>query len=94
MSAEGNWEITINSPMGPQKANLELGADGGKMSGQQGDLALKDVSIDGDSASWKADVTTPIALTLEFDGSVDGDSISGNVKFGAFGSGTFSGTRA
>ena len=94
MSAEGDWEITINSPMGPQKANLELSSDGGTMSGQQGELALKDVSIDGDSASWKADVTTPIALTLEFEGSVDGDSISGNVKFGAFGSGTFSGTRA
>ena len=33
-------------------------------------------------------------LELKFTGTVDGDSISGNVQFGAFGSGTFSGTKA
>jgi len=31
---------------------------------------------------------------LEFAGKVDGDAISGNVKLGAFGNASFSGTRA
>jgi hypothetical protein len=33
-------------------------------------------------------------MTLEFDAEVEGDNIKGNVKLGAFGNATFSGTRA
>jgi len=98
MSADGTWNITTNTPMGAQKGTLELATDGGalsgKMSGQQGEIELKDGVVDGDSVSWKADITSPMAMTLEFSGTVDGDSISGNVKLGAFGNASFSGSRA
>ncbi len=30
MAIDGKWEITINSPMGAQKATLDLKAEGGK----------------------------------------------------------------
>ena len=33
-------------------------------------------------------------MTLEFSATVDGDNISGSVKLGAFGTASFSGTRA
>ena len=33
-------------------------------------------------------------MTLEFSATVDGDSMSGDVKLGAFGNATFTGTRA
>jgi hypothetical protein len=33
-------------------------------------------------------------MTLEFSATVSGDEISGDVKLGAFGNATFSGTRA
>jgi hypothetical protein len=32
-------------------------------------------------------------MTLKFSGTVDGDKMSGKVKFGMFASGSFSGTR-
>ena len=35
-----------------------------------------------------------MAMTLEFSATVDGDSISGDVKLGAFGNASFSGSRA
>ncbi|MDE0063000.1 MAG: hypothetical protein OXP09_07710 [Gammaproteobacteria bacterium] len=98
MSADGTWNTTMNTPMGAQQATLELKTDGssltGTMSGQQGTIELKDGAADGDSLSWKVDITTPMAMTLEFSATVDGDSISGNVKLGAFGTASFSGTRA
>ena len=98
MSADGTWNTTMNTPMGAQQGKLELKTDGsaltGTLSGAQGTIELQDGAADGDSLSWKADITTPMAMTLEFSAKVDGDSISGDVKLGAFGNATFSGTRA
>jgi hypothetical protein len=39
-------------------------------------------------------MTSPMPMTLEVSATVEGDSISGNVKLGAFGNATFSGERA
>ena len=50
--------------------------------------------IDGNSVTWKAALTQPMPITLEFSGTVDGDTIAGDVKLGAFGNATFQGTRA
>jgi len=98
MSANGTWNTTINSPMGAQQGTLELSVEGGqlsgKMSGPQGEMAIEDGSADGDSLSWKASITSPMAMTLEFSATVDGDSITGKVKLGAFGEADLSGTRA
>ena len=97
MSADGTWNTTMNTPMGVQNATLTLATDGGQltgtMSGPQGELELQDGSIDGETLAWKADITTPMAMTLEFSASVDGDEISGSVKLGSFGNASFSGTR-
>ena len=98
MSADGTWNTTINSPMGAQQGTLTLATDGdaltGKMAGAQGELELKDGKVDGDTLTWKADMTSPMPMTLEFSAKVDGDEISGDVKLGAFGNASFSGTRA
>lgn len=98
MSADGTWKTTMQTPMGPQQGTLELKTDGnvltGKLSGSQGEIEIKDGTVDGNSLAWKADITTPMAMTLEFTATVDGDEISGNVKLGAFGNASLSGTRA
>ena len=97
-SADGVWNTTMNTPMGAQKATLTLATDGGSltgsMSGPQGSIDLKDGAVDGDSLSWKADITQPMAMTLEFSATVSGNEIAGNVQLGAFGTASFSGTRA
>jgi hypothetical protein len=98
MSADGTWNTTINSPMGSQNGTLSLATDGGtltgKISGPQGDIDIEDGTVDGDSLAWKANMTSPMPMTLEFSATVSGDEISGEVKLGAFGNATFTGTRA
>ncbi|MCY4655434.1 MAG: hypothetical protein OXC80_01310 [Gammaproteobacteria bacterium] len=98
MSADGTWNVTATSPMGSQNATLTFKTDGsslsGSMSGQQGTTEISGGSVDGNDLKWSVALTQPMPITLEFTASVDGDSISGNFKIGAFGSGTLSGTRA
>jgi hypothetical protein len=98
MSADGSWNITTNSPMGSQEGTLSLATDGGTltgtMSGPTGDIEIQDGAADGDNLTWKAEVTSPMAITLEVEATVDGDAISGNIKLGAFGNASFSGARA
>lgn len=94
---DGTWETVVNSPMGQQKATLTLATDGGSltgtMAGAQGSMALEDGKVDGNTATWTANMTNPMPIKLEFTATVEGDEISGNVKLGAFGNATFKGTR-
>ena len=97
-NVDGTWNVTTNTPMGAQKGTVTLTTDGdkltGNMSGAQGSLDIESGAVDGNDVSWKVDISQPMPMTLEFSGSVDGDSISGNVKLGGFGNATFEGTRA
>ena len=98
MSIDGSWKITVNSPMGKQESTLELAADGavltGKQSAQGNTSDIKDGKADGDKVSWSNSVTTPFPMTLEFTGTVAGDTLNGSVKAGSFGSFPFEGGRA
>ena len=98
MSADGTWKITVQTPMGAQSSTVELSTDGGGLAGTQSGNgesgAIYDASIDGDDATWKVDITRPLALTVTFTAKIDGDTISGTARAGAFGSSSFSGTRA
>jgi hypothetical protein len=100
MSADGKWEVSMNTPMGAQAATLELKEDGptltGSMSAAMAPEAIEvtDGTVDGDNLAWKASLTQPMPITLEFSATVDGDSISGSVKLGSFGDATFEGKRA
>ena len=95
---DGTWETVTNTPMGQQKATVTLQTDGdslsGTMAGAQGTVDINDGSVDGNTGAWKVSITSPMPMTIEFSATADGDSISGNVKLGAFGSASFTGTRA
>ena len=98
MSADGTWNVTLNTPMGAQAGTLELATDGntltGTMSGPQGSMELENGTADGDSLSWTVNMTQPMPIIIEATATVDGDEISGEAKLGAFGTATFSGSRA
>jgi len=98
MSADGSWKCKINSPMGAQEAILTLVTDGGSLSGSmagaQGTQEFSGGKVDGDNLEWEVQMTSPMPMTLEISATVDGDSIGGNVKLGAFGDASFEGTRA
>ena len=98
MAVSGKWNLTIKTPMGDQKGVLSLAQDGdkltGDMSGAMGAVPIENGRVEGKSLKWNAKVTSPMPITLEFDGKLDGGNIAGSVKLGAFGSSSFSGTPA
>lgn len=99
MAVDGVWKLTVNTPMGPQQSTLTIAASGATLTGTQnaGSGAgneITDGKVDGNSIGWKSAITRPMPMTLEFSGTVDGDSLTGKVKLGMFGSSDFTGTRA
>jgi len=98
MAIDGKYEIVVQSPMGAQPSTLELKADGAALTGTQSaqgrSQAITDGKVDGKTVSWKNAITTPFPMTLEFSGTVEGDTLNGNVKAGSFGSFPFTGKRA
>jgi hypothetical protein len=99
MSADGTWKVSMSTPMGAQEMSLDLTEDGSTLNGTMSaamapePMAISDGTVDGNSLGWKAALTQPMPMTLEFTATVDGDSISGDVKLGTFGNATFTGTR-
>ncbi len=98
MALNGNWNLTMNTPMGSRPVTAEFTTDGGTLSGQftgaQGAAPLSG-TVDGSAVAWKCTVAGPMGqMELSFKGTVDGDAISGEVGFGGFGSGTFTGSKA
>jgi hypothetical protein len=97
MSADGNWKITINSPMGAQEVTAAITTSGdtftGTTSGRMGDQTIEG-KVDGDKLTWSTAITQPMPMTLEFEATVDGDAMKGNVKLGAFGNAPLTGVRA
>jgi hypothetical protein len=88
MSIDGNWEISVDTPMGKQSSSLALTSDGASLSGSasaDGDsVPIYEGSVDGDNATWKIDVTKPFELTVAFTVTVSGDELSGKAQAGAF----------
>jgi hypothetical protein len=97
MAADGKWEIVINSPLGAQKATLDITTDGATLTGTQaaaqGSGPLENGKVDGNTLSWSAKISSPMPMTLDFTGTLDGDKLSGSVKAGSFGSFPFTGGR-
>jgi len=94
VTADGNWNLVVSTPMGERRATLSLKADGGTLTGSQmadGSTAeIFDGTVNGNQLS----ISDPMPLTLEFNGTVDGDEVTGSVTLGNFGSSSFSGTRS
>ena len=97
MSFDGTWALTIETPIGTQESTLEAQASGGALTGTQsgpdGSQTIQDGLVNGEEATWSVSITSPMPITLEFKGTVDGDTMSGSVKLGMFGESTFTGTR-
>ena len=95
---DGIWNLTVQSPMGARDTTVQLKASGasltGTSTGPEGSLEIADGKVAGSEITWKISITTPVSTTLQFAGAVDGDSISGKVTAGMFGSFPFSGRRA
>ena len=98
MAVDGNWNLTMTTPMGDRNATLSLKSAGGTLTGTQGadghSTEIFDGSVSGNDVAWKVSITNPMPLTLEFKGTVAGDAISGEMGIGFMGNFPFTGTRA
>jgi hypothetical protein len=97
MSVAGSYECVLKSPMGDQKSTMTVNVDGdswtGTNTGAQGSLDITDGKVDGNTITWSMSITVPMPMKLEGTATIDGDTLTGSVKAGAFGSFPLSGTR-
>lgn len=97
MSLDGVWDGVVNSPMGLQKSTLTLKTQGGTVTGESdgggASVPLLNGKIDGDKVSWSLDVTSPMKLKVNFEATLNGDTLEGVAKPGMFGKFAFTATR-
>ena len=96
MSADGNWKITINTPMGARTMDVNIATSGDTFTGKvDSEMGSQEVTgkVDGDTLTWNTDITNPMPMKLEFSATVAGDKMSGNVKLGMFGNASLTGER-
>ena len=98
MSADGTWNLTMQTPMGERRSTLTLSTAGGTLTGKQeaegNTTDIAEGTVNGNELSWKVSITNPMPLTLTFTGTVDGNTLNGSADTGMFGSFPFEGTRA
>lgn len=96
MSADGKWNVVVHSPMGVREFELTVKTNGevfsGHSKGALGENAVEG-KVEGEVLSWKANITEPMPVVLDFSVSFSGDEVSGTVKLGAFGNAKVTGAR-
>jgi hypothetical protein len=98
MAVDGMYNLTMNTPMGPQQAKLTLKSDGNSLSGIyeniMGPEEFSGGTVDGNRCAWDATAKTPMGpINLKVTATVDGDRISGQAVT-PFGVLTFEGSKA
>lgn len=98
MAIDGNWKLSMQTPMGTREVDLELATSGSDLSGSfKAPQGASDVSgsVNGAAVNFTTMFNGAMGpMELKFEGTHEGDQISGTVQFGAFGSGPFTATRA
>ena len=97
MSLSGTYECVTKTPMGDQKSDVVIEVNGdsftGSNNGAMGSMSLDNGKVDGNTLTWTMNMTVPMPMTLEGTATIDGDTLTGSVKAGAFGTFPMSGTR-
>ena len=99
MSVGGTYDCVTKSPMGDQKGTFTVNDNGdgtftGSMQGAQGSMDVEEGKVDGNTLTWVMNMTVPMPMKLTCEATIDGDTLTGGVNAGAFGTMPLSGTRA
>ena len=94
----GKWDCLVKSPLGEQKSVLTVVDNGdgtwtGDNTGAMGGLTCDNGKVEGNTLTWTMDMKVPMPMTLECDATIDGDTLTGGVKAGMFGTSPMTGTR-
>ncbi len=98
MSVAGRYTCVTKTPMGDQTSTFTVAPDGNTFSGtnvgQMGSMDVESGTVEGDTLTWQMKMTVPMPMTLDCKATVIGDTLSGTVTAGMFGSFPMEGTRA
>ncbi len=96
-TANGHWNVIIESPLGQQRREMTIevamNSFSATVSSSEGTHTVAG-TVDGTKLTWTDQVTSPMKLTLHFDVTVDDNQMNGVVKLGIFGKARFLATRA
>ncbi|KPH60694.1 hypothetical protein ADT71_19475 [Novosphingobium sp. ST904] len=92
----GKWNIVIQTPVGPQKAVMNLQVTGnvvtGKVTAEQGTVDVAG-GVKNGRAKFQGKASMPMPITISYDITVRGGKMSGENANGPFGSFPLTGTR-
>jgi hypothetical protein len=84
----GSWDATLMSPIGKMLVVFDISEENGVVGGVARSDAetvdILDAVAEGSRLTWTQNVTTPMRLTLKFDVTVEGDTMTGTYKAGVF----------
>jgi hypothetical protein len=93
----GTWDLSVSSPNGTGSRVLKLQQDGEKLTGDvTSSMSSGKVTgtVKGSAVAFTAMVSMESGtFEIRYTGKVDADKMSGDVDFGEYGSGTWTGTR-
>jgi imidazolonepropionase-like amidohydrolase len=96
--AAGTWDLTVTTPQGENRASMTVTQSGatleGTMATEMGTVQVTDGRVTGQRVTFT--IAVPISgqtTTVVFQGTVDGNRMSGTADLGAMGSATFTGER-
>lgn len=98
MALNGTYELLVKSPLGNDKGTMEFQTHDKELTGsgtdQKGEVMLiESGNVNGDEFTFKTKLGSPFGrISVEFVGTADGDSITGDVKSG-MGNFTFTGKK-
>ncbi len=94
---EGDWNMVLKTPMGPQAMLAHFDVSGGALSGYlsapEGRQDFDGGTVEAGRLRFDLKVEKPMKITLKYDLEVSGDAITGKCKMGMFGSAKVTGQR-
>ena len=89
----GSWAFTVETSAGSGAPSMTFKQEGEKLTGKYNGQ-LGEADLDGTVKGNKIHISFTISDNLiEYDGTVDGDTMKGKVVLGTLGEGTFTGNR-
>jgi hypothetical protein len=93
IDVSGTWDLSVESPQGARTLTSTFKQDGEKLtgvqSGEMGELPLEGTIKGADIAFAIVIDMQGQQMTIAYAGKVDGETMSGTIEFGSFGSSTW-----
>lgn len=98
VNVTGDWELTVKSPRGEMTSDVKFVQDGEKlvvtMKGPRGNEITGQGTVKGNEIEWSVTRRAPRGeMTSTYKGKVEGDTMTGEVQMGRFGSSEWSAIR-